>query len=672
MFPAITAGLLLTASVAAFGQSDPSLFTTVINLPVDIPSLPAGGFIDSDTQLNVYDGGMVGSSFSVGRPILPFSSNVEMNVFGGAVDSNLSVWSGSTLNILGGGIGVGMTAESGSFINIMGGTIGSNFLALPGSTVTMSGGSVGNQFRSAGIFDWSGGNATSLVIEAGGHAVISGSASAGLLDIDSGTADISGGLFNHTIVRSGSSAAMTGGTYGTWFDLHSGASASIAGGVFGGSFNVQAGSTLELIGGEFSLNGAGISELNAGVAGTDLFTGTLADGSVFIHTSQSVLGIGALDVIAASTTTLTNIAIAPADLEPIVISTGDGPAGGLRPGQHLTISGDAAVRNNFAAVGSVIHINGGAVNAGFEAAYTDITLNTGTIGQNSRIYAGSTLHIHGGSVQQGLRVLNGGEVRLHTGTIDSPTIDAGGSLTSTGGHVIGNLFVNAGRAELFGMSSVVTENIVMSSGGLLMQDGNVLGSVVAFANSTIELAGGTIHDELAVFGVSHASLTGGAVLGEINGAPGSTIEISGGTFTSGISTEGVLNISGGQIGSVFASGATSISGGQFLGNYLAFTGELNIIGTQFFLDGVEILGLAPGDSLVILDREVTLSGVLDDGGSFSFDLYETTSQFPFGDYVSEGVRVTITSTVPTPGGVVLVSMLGLAAIRRRRRTGSPR
>ena len=85
-----TAAALLTtaAAIHAAGQSDPSLFDTVINVPDDTPVITGG--VDDSTQLNVYTGGLVRGSpttgaFEIGPPFFE-TTNTELNLLGGVID----------------------------------------------------------------------------------------------------------------------------------------------------------------------------------------------------------------------------------------------------------------------------------------------------------------------------------------------------------------------------------------------------------------------------------------------------------------------------------------------------------------------------------------------------------------------------------------------------------
>ena len=110
------------------------------------------------------------------------------------------------------------------------------------------------------------------------------------------------------------------------------------------------------------------------------------------------------------------------------------------------------------------------------------------------------------------------------------------------------------------------------------------------------------------------------------------------------------------------SAVVDVSGGTFSQYFQAREGAVvNLIGADFVLDGVPLSGLAPGQSIVIDQRDVTLEGVLADGSAFSFDL--NSAGIIEQDMFSPDALLTIT-VVPAPAVIVLVP-LPLAARRRR-------
>ena len=150
---------------ALFAQSNPAGFTTVIEAPPTIffqsldPNAPVAesNQFDSDTQVNVRDGGDLSDGVTVGN-FFGTSTNVEVNIFGGRAGFGGEVYSGGTVNVLGGSIGQ-FFVFSGGAVNISAGIIGDGFLAAGGSDVEISGGIIGDFFvaRSESNVRYSGG-----------------------------------------------------------------------------------------------------------------------------------------------------------------------------------------------------------------------------------------------------------------------------------------------------------------------------------------------------------------------------------------------------------------------------------------------------------------------------------------------------------------------------------
>jgi len=222
---------LATAIVPAAAGS----FSTVIDVGT---GEPGGDFIDghigSDTQLNLYDGGLIGQHADFG-PDDGTGYNTEVNIYGGATGNHLDTYRGSTVNISNGTVGGFFDALAGSTVNIAGGAVGGYFDAGAGSVVNISGGSVG-------------------------------------------------GLFH---AREGSVVSVTGGTIGPSFRAYGGGLVRLAGGTFGDFFRADAGSTVEIIGSSFTLDGAALDGLTPGGTlpigqrGGALLEGVFADGTAF-------------------------------------------------------------------------------------------------------------------------------------------------------------------------------------------------------------------------------------------------------------------------------------------------------------------------------------------------------------------------------------------------------
>ena len=135
---------LLAAMI--FASSARGQFEQVINLPVD----PVPFFVESNTQLNVFDLGEIPDFFNFGD-IFGNRVNIEVNLFeGGFAGNNLLVEGAVTVNVDGGDIGANFDAGSvGSLffeetpvVNLLSGSI-SGFYESRFGTTNISGGSIG-------------------------------------------------------------------------------------------------------------------------------------------------------------------------------------------------------------------------------------------------------------------------------------------------------------------------------------------------------------------------------------------------------------------------------------------------------------------------------------------------------------------------------------------------
>ncbi len=133
-----TRSLLLALPACLFVvASAQAQFNAVITIPGDrifrdsLDSL--GGQISRGIQVNVNDGGSVGTDFSA-------SSGSELNLNGGTVGESFRANSGSVVNIRGGSVDFDFRATPGSEVNISGGNVSFGFEALPGSDVELIGG----------------------------------------------------------------------------------------------------------------------------------------------------------------------------------------------------------------------------------------------------------------------------------------------------------------------------------------------------------------------------------------------------------------------------------------------------------------------------------------------------------------------------------------------------
>ena len=177
---------------------------------------------------------------------------------------------------------------------------------------------------------------------------------------------------------------------------------------------------------------------------------------------------------------------------------------------------------------------------------------------------------------------------------------------------------------------------------LNIADGSV-GLGVEIHNSTINISGGQV-----ALGASNLSegvnnfsntitVTGGDVGGFFQLRGTSTLELLGGTVESfGTLGTGAATVSGGSFTLVDNNGQLSISGGNFTTFRSFFTASVSLSGADFAIDGVPISGLTVGSPFVVTERNVTLSGTLADGSTFSNFLDSTTptGALNFGPFAS--------------------------------------
>jgi len=133
-----------------------------------------------------------------------------------------------------------------------------------------------------------------------------------------------------------------------------------------------------------------------------------------------------------------------------------------------------------------------------------------------------------------------------------------------------------------------------------------------------------------------------------------------------------VNISGGVVGDNFLvafATEVNISGGTVGDRFLASSGEVNIFGTEFFLDDIPLTSLIVGQPFTVSNRNgELLSGTLADGSAFDFELneFENDTSDSFNPFVPLTVTLTA-AAIPEPSSAVLLlaACCGCAARRRR-------
>ena len=209
------------------------------------------------------------------------------------------------------------------------------------------------------------------------------------------------------------------------------------------------------------------------------------------------------------------------------------------------------------------------------------------------------------------------QVNLSDSLVSPPGFGALSGTEVNIGRYYTRFFANAGT-EINVISGGSVFNLIAESGSLVnINDGSV-SILEANSGSVVNISGGTsgFGGPQLEFG-SVMNISGGLVGANFSIVPGAEVNISGGSVGNGVN--------------IFNGGVLNISGGNFGVDFDAFSGsEVNLFGSDFVLDGVLLdNSLTTDDAFTIVDRNVTLSGLLADGSPFSFDL--STAFVAFGD-----------------------------------------
>jgi hypothetical protein len=525
LFPPTCCRLAIALAMGFCGAARAE-FTTVINVP---PELPPEYIIESNTQLNVGDGGWLNDLFVVGRSEGTMS-NVQLNISGGTIRPGLRAYDGSEVNITGGTVGGYINAYAGSVTKISGGTVGNRFAAENGSIVTISGGAVGNDFEA---------NRGSEVDISGG--------SIGKRMLAIGHVNISGGVIGDELHATSRSAVnISGGGIGSRFLAHEGGIVNISGGTFGSIFGAEEESAVTLSGRNFRLNGELIPGLKfigdtlaVEFSEAYVLSGTFTDGTSFSFTNLDG------DLIENGALTLEVAELVNPGPDNIEVVDHSAPIG-VHDGQTLTLQEFGSLGSNFnAGWGSTLRVNGGVVGDGLEAFHATIEISGGTVGDNVKDYGGSTIEITGGTVGDRFQVLGESVVNISGGLV-------GRYLSSYGGETI-------------------------ITGGIVGDD------FEAHEGSTIRITGGTVGSGFIASAGSEVLVSGGRFHDDFRADPGSAVNVSGGTFGSefAANSDSIVRF----IGDDFRLNGVPFEGLSTIGNSLAVNVPIGSVLSGTLADG---------------------------------------------------------------------------------------
>ena len=277
---------------------------------------------------------------------------------------------------------------------------------------------------------------------------------------------------------------------------------------------------------------------------------------------------------------------------------------------------------------------------------TQLNLSSGgSIGPNFSADFGSEVNVSGGNIGSNFSAANS-EVNISGGNIETMFTVANSAVSISGGTIVG------------------PDRPLRAIGSEIDISGGIFGTNLSTVGSTVNISGGRLENGVNLAGQSTANITGGDFGNFFLVRGGSEANITGGNF--GFNPDIPDPAATPAMLTVATNGTLNISGGTFEGNFLTAngSGEVNLLGTEFFVGGVRLDPLQLDDPFLIADRGVTLSGTLLDGSTFDFFLGPSTST---NDDLAPP-RVTVsTVSVPEPSGLAMLLAGGFVGLLVRRR-----
>ena len=462
-----------------------------------------------------------------------------------------------------------------------------------------------------------------LEVDRSNVTISGGTIKSGFVAFTDSNVNISGGIVESIRAYAGTIVDLTGGELGGAEDVVStfeaGSTLNLAGGSLKNDFVAAAGSSVDISGGliesGFTAQSGSNAKISGGVFGRNVkFEGEveLVGGEFKLNGesySQSTLSLSRQDVLSGTLQDGSVFIFAPVVGDQLVNATLTQAAlpsvgeldirnSGLREGQKLIVSSGEIIRKDFAAAGAEIEVNGGRVLEGLEVSGTSVIVRAGSVDSRVRLHSGSQLDVYGGQIDS-------------VSVFDSSVQVLGGDIN----------FLSAEDSDVRVVDgSISSISILNETSGSEISGGRI--DLVSVRSGTLDITGGLISE--LIFDLPFRNSSGDLT----------------------------VNYSGGSI-DVLSARPRRIGSSEY---------DLNIFGTDFLIDGISIEGLGAGDSFLVSDRDVTLSGFLTDGSFFSYELLST------GTFELANLKVNQVSAVPEPSSLVILAFgVNLMILRRRKR-----
>jgi hypothetical protein len=530
-----------------------------------------------------------------------------------------------------------------------------------------------------------------------------GSLPGGLLLWGGSDIRIEGGSSGFPIRLYGDDRIEVGGGRHDFIGIFEGGRGVFSGGVRSGIRAIR-GSTAEFIGNDFQINGEPQPFGDSGIELGETFAGVHPDGSVFIEYGGTPSPVGESSL---PTFTLIEAALPPTRTEPFSVPAEPAHAGGLRPGQSLTLNEGGVLRDDFSALNASLEIAGGEVGRNLRTLGSDITVSGGVLGSASffdgsnvsiadGVFAGAVeairaanLEIDSGEFRRGLALtdtdaqIRGGVSETLVALGDSRVAVSAGefavqilvrddaALSISGGTSPGVFAVGGASVEFSGPADIANIGIGADA-SFRMLEGTHTGKL--FGEGTFEILGGAVAGTVTLQPGAECTIVGGSVSDGLEAEAGSTLTVAGGTVGNGLDLEdgALLRLQGGSVGDgLGARGeARIVQTGGHLGSDAVLLADSSMIvsggtvGDRFLLLGTgtslelvvrsltvagESVAIAPGERITIDERDVALDAVLADGTPIDFFL-NTDLFVQDTDYFNASAIVTALGAAPVPCG----------------------
>jgi hypothetical protein len=466
---------------------------------------------------------------------------------------------------------------------------------------------------------------------------------------------IQGGESAWPILLFGDDRIEVAGGRHDFIGLFEGGRGVFSGGVRSGIRAIR-GSTVTFVGGDFRAAGAPAALGTGGIGQGEALGGVHPDGSVFVESGGIVNVNFGPDL---PSFVLVEGELPPVRLEPFSVPEEPAPAGGLRPGQSLSLRDGGELRRDFHMLGATLDVSGGEVGRGLRAMGGAVSVSGGVLGNAEffdgvdalitnglftggiEAYESSVIAVQGGEVRGGVAI-HDARAEFRGGLIDtvfaagSSEIDVSGgdidlgislwgeaSLALSGGTMRSVTAINNASVEFLGVDDV--SSIGISDDAHFRMLGGTLPSKL-FGDGVFELLGGAVTGPLTLRESARCLIAGAAVGADADLIDASMLQIESGSIGPDLNAwdEASIVLEGGRLGdgTILRDRASLIVSGGTVGDAFGLLGEdaaLELIVRSLTVGG-DSVAVAPDERVIIDARDVTLDAILADGTPIGFFL----------------------------------------------------